>query len=421
MHNISRVIIVFSILCFSNQSTAGGPITVQGPDGHTPVNYQNPNITMHVENGDLGAMSNAVTVALMQDAFDLWSNVTTSSVNLVINQTQLNFDIFIDNFDTYLPDVNNSNLHTDDNLNPIVYDSNGEIIDEYFGLGQSDFVIGFAASVFATNSSHFIEGYTVINGKDFGLTNTQLKIIFAHEIAHFFGLDHSQNNINNRESFFDLPLFCLSTNSENYPLMYPVSCRNSDSLHADDISAVSALYPAANINDSFGILQGHFLDESGNAILGANIWAENTTTGVIVSVVSDYLKQGTGYFKLYLPPGKYTLHANSINTEFTAGSGVGPYSITSSDTSFRSPHPIAEVTFHGSSETNNEVIAITTRQTVTIDFANTGALIITEPNNDPDNKSDDDDSLSDLFGATSHITLIIMFGLLVCARSLTKP
>ena len=44
-----------------------------------------------------------------------------------------------------------------------------------------------------------------------------------------------------------------------------------------------------------------------------NIWAENTATGETVSIVSDNLKQGTDYNKLYLPPGMYTLHVNAIN------------------------------------------------------------------------------------------------------------
>ena len=108
--------------------------------------------------------------------------------------------------------------------------------------------------------------------------------------------------------------------------MYPFVCRDVESLHADEVSAISALYPTDQIyNNNFGILQGNFVDESGYAILGANIWAENTATGEAISIVSDYLKQGNGFYKLYLPPGNYTLHANSINELFNGGSSVGPY------------------------------------------------------------------------------------------------
>ena len=66
---------------------------------------------------------------------------------------------------TYIPNFDGSIFNGDDDLNPIVYDSNGEIIDAFFGTGQSDHHIGFAASIFNIGSSYFNEGYAVINGK----------------------------------------------------------------------------------------------------------------------------------------------------------------------------------------------------------------------------------------------------------------
>ena len=68
------------------------------------------------------------------------------------------------------------------------------------------------------------------------------------------------------------------------------------------------------------------------------------TTGKVYSVVSDYLEQGNGFFKLLLPPGTYTLHAEAINTtdpgtgiSLTGGSGVGPYSSAITSASFQPP------------------------------------------------------------------------------------
>jgi hypothetical protein len=57
----------------------------------------------------------------------------------------------------------------------------------------------------------------------------------------------------------------------------------------------------------------------------------------VFSIVSDYLEQGTGYFRLLLPPGTYTLRAEAIATEFTSGSSVGPYSETLGGLSFLAP------------------------------------------------------------------------------------
>ena len=73
-------------------------------------------------------------------------------------------------------------------------------------------------------------------------------------------------------------------------------------------------------------MNGTFTTAGGTPILGANIWAREISTGKVYSVVSDFLTQGNGYFRLYLPAGTYTLNAESIATNFTGGSSVGPYS-----------------------------------------------------------------------------------------------
>jgi len=411
---MNKTLKLFSLLAlytYSCLSFAGGPLILEGSGGSTPVTYQNPNITLHIESGDLGALSNTDADTLVQEAFNLWNNVNTSTINLVINQTAITTDIDINNFNDFLPAVDGSDLNADDNLNPVVYDSNGEIIDEFFGVGQSNSTIGFAASIFNLNGNFFNEGYAVINGKDLGLTDTKFKLLITHEIGHFFGIDHSQTNINNQEKEAGIPAICSSSTQDKYPVMYPFVCRDEESLHTDDISAISALYPATNINN-FGILQGRFLNESGNPVLGANIWAENTTTGETISIVSDYLRQGTGFYKLYLPAGNYTLHVNSINTLFNGGSSVGPYAESILDISFTSPHPLTEVTYQGTTEGNDEIITISNDQTITINFSSTGADIAV-------NNSDDDDSFADLFGATSHATILLLLMFIICGRNIS--
>lgn len=411
MTNTHKIIVLISVLFYSMFSFAGGPLILEGPNGNTPVTYQNPDITVHIENGDLGTRSNDIADILVQEAFSLWNNVNTSTVNLVIDEIQLEFiDININNFDTYIPNIDSTIFNDDDNLNPVVYDSDGKIIEAFFGP-QSDLIIGFAASIYTERGSYFEEGYAVINGI-IKLTDIELKLLIAHEIGHFFGLDHTQVDINNQESS-DFPQFCSTSIPENYPLMYPFVCRNVESLHSDDISALSALYPATNINDNFGILEGHFVDDCGTPILGANVWVENTVSGDTYSIVSDYLVQGTGYYKLYLPAGSYTLHANSINPDFNGGSGVGPYSLTIFDISFQSPHPITPpVTYQGDSEGSDELITLSANQTIQINFSVTGVLA-----NIPIScNSEDDNFFEKLLGATSHITLFLLVALLVTGR-----
>jgi len=410
-----KQIFLASVLAYSSLSIAGGPLVLGGAAGSTPVTYQNPTITLNIESGDLGLLTtNSDADALVSGALALWNNVSTSNINLIIDQTQINLDINLGNFESYLPNAGGTIFNADDNLNPIVYDSNGEIIDAFFGVGQSEFTIGFAASIMTVGNSYFDEGYAVINGKDIGLTSITFKLLIAHEIGHLIGLDHTQVNINNQETDFGMPRLCGTRSQNAYPLMYPFVCRDEETLHQDDSSAISALYPTTGINNNFGILQGQFVNEAGNAVLGANIWAENTANGATVSIVSDYLTQGTGFYKLYLPAGSYTLHANSINPLFFGGSSIGPYSLASNDVSFTSPHPIAAVTFQGNSAGSDEVINITVNQTQTVNFAISGKTAVISSG------GGGGDSFSDLFGATSHITLLMLLGLLAVLRSVEK-
>lgn len=404
---------LFSILAYSSLSIAGGPLVLEGPAGTTPATYQNPSITLHIESGELGILSNAAADALVLDAFQLWNEVSTSTVNLIVDQTLIDVDIDLSNYESYLPNTAGTEFNEDDNLNPIVYDSNGEIIDAFFGIGQSDNTIGFAASIITVGANYFSEGYAVINGKNLGLTPTTFKLLIAHEIGHFLGLDHTQVDIDNQESLFGSPSICSTSDSTAYPLMYPFVCRDEETLHLDDISAISALYPSADFNNNFGILQGRFVDDSNRPILGANIWVENTVTGETVSIVSDYLTQGTGFYKLHLPEGSYTMHVNSINTLFYGGSGVGPYALTQDDISFLDPHPISKVTFQGDTAGSDEIISISNNEAKIIDFAIDGETTVIP-------SGDEDDSFADLFGGTSHLTLAAIFTLLFVGRHFSR-
>ncbi len=361
---------LFPVLAlYSITVNAGGPLFVS--TSHQPAAFSNPHIVLHIDPGALGNRTNTQADALLQQAFDVWNQIITSSIQLLPG-TDISQDINAGNFNTFLgsPEFINS---TD---SFIIYDSDGSIIDKQFGVNQSSNTVGFTSTTLSGNQ--LVRGYSVITGKNTipGFkTNNDMVITIAHELGHLFGLDHTQTNISNQESATGFPRVCSTRSADQYALMYPFICRSTPSLHADDISAVSALYPATNFNQQYGEIQGVFVDPQGNAILGANIWAENTTTGAVISVVSDYLRQNNGHYQLFVPPGNYTLHANAINPEFIAGSAVGPYASDPTDKSFQPPNPINPVSYQGNTTGNASVItvgSIASTGIITINFTSNG-------------------------------------------------
>ena len=328
---IAGVLILFTVSAF-----AGGPLVVCY---QLPTKYSGAgSVSLNYDQGILGSRTKAQADALVTEAVSLWTNVATSTVALA-RGADLPVDIAASNYATYLYDFS-------DGLNPVIYDSDGSIIDSIFGVGAKNSVLGFAGSAWNNNGSQcqYVEGRAVINGY-ISVNDTTMKVVLAHEVGHLIGLDHTQ--LDNSQGL-------VTSYPSNYPLMYPIAYRNYASLHEDDIAAVSALYPDATLNSGYGQLTGSFVQVNGTPIRGANIWAKEVSTNKVFSVVSDYLIQNTGYFKLLLPPGSYTLQAEVIQTDFTAGSSIGPYSETSSGFSFQSPLynngvPIAPIVLGGSS------------------------------------------------------------------------
>jgi len=341
---------LLTLFCICAPVMAAGPLVLEGPNGHVPATYQDPNIMLNLEAGPLGILPNSIADQLVIEAVALWNNISTATIFITTEDDSLQqVDIDETNFTSYIPAPFSSTIHNDeDGLNPIVYDNDGSIIDAYFGEGQGTgfdaSVVGFAASSIIIGSLYFTEGFAVINGNEnLPVTPDELKLIFAHEIGHYLGLDHTQANIDNTESLFD---FCPTFPRDDYPLMYPYACRNSQFTHPDDNVSLSMLYPQPDFFQQQGQLIGRFVTTDGEAVKGANLWVQNLSTREVFSVVSDYLAQCTGFFALMLPPGIYTLHANSINDEFWGGSSVGPYALNSFGASFLPPaSTIGELTF----------------------------------------------------------------------------
>jgi len=339
---------------------AGGPINISD---NKPVTYPNQgrNIVLNLDRGNLGPRSQAKITRQVKKAIALWNRVATSSVKSTIG-SRLPTNVTKRNFRNYLGRYN-------DGLTPIIFDSDGSITDAMFGIGAKRSILGFAGSDYNARTGKYREGEALINGS-ISISNKRLLILLAHEFAHLFGLDHTQLDRTQGLSY------------RKFPLMYPIAFRRIFSLHPDDIAAVTELYFNPTTSKPLGKITGEFLSIAGLGILGANIWVKEVDTNFVYSKVSDYLMQNSGYFSFLLPPGRYTLHAESISNRFVGGSSVGPYAETSRSKSFKPPHPISPVTFKGTTA-SSVVVQVSNNCQVDIEFKlnGTGVIKNTDCNN----------------------------------------
>ena len=169
-------------LCFCASAMAAGPLVLEGPNGHVPATYADPNVALNFDLGALGLRDNDTADQLVREALSIWDNIATSTINL-FQGGDMPVNVDFTNFVSYIPDPDNSAINNDeDGLNPIVYDDDGRIIDAYFGIGQGTgpdaTVVGFAASSIIIGSSFFTEGFAVINGNSFLIISpNQLELI----------------------------------------------------------------------------------------------------------------------------------------------------------------------------------------------------------------------------------------------------
>jgi len=295
---------------------AGGPLfTCNGRpvlyDITSPVPYS-PDL------GPLGTLTNARATDLVDECFAVWSAVPTSSFtaasagHLADDVTELNFA------DYYYA--------SGDGINPVVFDTDGAIIDSLMGIGASNDIIGFAGSDPDYSTCTYTGGLALLNGKfSTYFTYEQFKATFVHEFGHFIGLDHCQINAQYAHDG--------SVQNDVYiPTMFPTATDDDTSLgqlNPDDTAALTALYPASEtvVNSTYGKISGTVTWKSGGPVLGANVVAQKTGDEDMsrFSCVSDYLEQYTGAYDIPVTPGSYRVYIEPVLNRFTGGSSVGPY------------------------------------------------------------------------------------------------
>ncbi|NUN68392.1 MAG: T9SS type A sorting domain-containing protein [Bacteroidetes bacterium] len=350
---------------------AGGPLYTLNNKAYR---YQSNVISYKLDRGPLGVFSSTQARTLANECFKVWQDVATSNVSFAHTDA-----------DTLPVDVNGTNFLsyttlTDfkyDGINPIIFDSDGAITDELFGVGASESVIGFAGSGDSDNDGDYDEGEAVMNGlfadgTASSFTYDEWKATFVHEFGHFLGLDHTQIGsefINN------------SSQTIYVPTMYPFATVNDvplGALNPDDIAAISTLYPEAGYAATVGSISGAVTRANGSVVRGANVVAISTGADSLmnrISTVTDYFEQNNGNYTISgLAPGSYVVRVEPIETDFIEGSSVGPYSYEATGLSF--VNPIAAEYYNGANEASDPAVDDPeARSAVTVTAGNTTGSI----------------------------------------------
>src|SRR6185436_20194023 len=111
-HDVKLAALVLALAaCIAAPARGGGPLDLVN---HQPVVYANggSNLRLNVDQGPLGSRSNAQALSLVQNAINLWNNVSTSTMRLSLGAT-------------LATDYNKSNYSTifnsfTDGINPVI-------------------------------------------------------------------------------------------------------------------------------------------------------------------------------------------------------------------------------------------------------------------------------------------------------------
>ena len=321
----TKIWVLFFFFVITGSIQAGGPLVVLA---NRAVIYRDTvfPLTWRLDPGALGSYSNADAARLVEIAFSAWENIPSATPSFT-RGADLPEDITISNYATYWG-------RFADGVNPVLLDSDGQMVDAIRGAGAKNNVVGLAVSAYFTgdpNAGFYAESEVLINGFLSNKTSQQQYLgAIKHEIGHLLGLDHAQIN---KQAGTD----GVDSNDNLVPLMFPISTTNAE-FTADDIVAISRLYPAAGFLNGRGTLRGTIRRRDGTLARGANAIAINAAANEQYSTVTDYLGNAPGVYEFCgLPPGNYFVLAEPIVTRFNSGSSVGPYARNRSDLSFIQP------------------------------------------------------------------------------------
>jgi hypothetical protein len=261
-------------------------------------------------------------------AINQWQNTGVSFVSYKIDGFT-SIDVTLDAitssnslfYDSIYTALSNDFHSTGDNSHEVIFDNDGSIIEGLFSVDSSS-VLGVGIPFTNESTGEIVDSVLFINTSvDLDKDETTKKDIIisaiVHELGHVSGLAHTNITYN-----------VLS--DKKLPTMYWSSFPNDDTqgitLELDDIAAISTLYPANNIENKYGAVEGQITKANGDGVFGISIVLINTETAEALGGISGYKtgKTGTGEFYITgIPPGEYFIFAQAIDGSSEIGNLTG--------------------------------------------------------------------------------------------------
>lgn len=336
------------------KSFAAGPLILRAPGD--PFRWPNGgrNIPFNPDQGGLGLLTNAEALAQTTAAFAAWAAAPTSTVTH-FNAGTLPVDVDETNFLPYFDPA------APDGQSAIVYDEDGAIFDLLFGPDSG--VLGFAGPEWINpTTGEITEGVGFMNGGAFLGTDpfpvTELPSLLVHEFGHYQNLAHTVVNgqiplgdTSGPEPDNTFPVPNLAGRIETmYPFLFIGG--GQATLHKDDVSSISTIYPEPAFAATTGTITGRILSPNGTTLeTGVNVIARNTAdpfddaVSAISSDFTDNFAQGQPFVGVYtiegLTPGaNYAVYVDGI---FAGGFSTPP----------RFPLPGPEEFYNGAAESSS--------------------------------------------------------------------